>query len=126
MLPLDLVGIIINYLDKSNLLNIRSVCKLTKNAVSKRGKYFFNINSLKKFNDITNRNNKEKIFNKILFRLNLNFKNLGSKGGIAIADALKVNNSLHTLDLEDNHQGDKVTKSLEYITNKKNNFSLSI
>ena len=48
MLPLDLVGIIINYLDKSNLLNIRCVCKLTKNTVSKRGKYLFNITSLEK------------------------------------------------------------------------------
>jgi Ran GTPase-activating protein (RanGAP) involved in mRNA processing and transport len=96
-LPYDVLGEIIKCLNQSTILNLRIVCKETNKMVSKYGTVLVKINSLDKIKEITEKNNDDKFFRKIMFKLDLCYNSIGRVGVKTICEALKVNNSLHTL-----------------------------
>ena len=60
-LPDVLHGETIKFLKKDDLLNLRLTSKCTRKAVSKYGTILREVNSLEKLQEVTEKNNKEKI-----------------------------------------------------------------
>lgn len=68
-LPYDIHGIIIKYLDKDDLLELRSVCEDTRKNVFKYGKFLFTVYNLEELQQIRENNKKDIVFKKITFQL---------------------------------------------------------
>jgi Ran GTPase-activating protein (RanGAP) involved in mRNA processing and transport len=111
-LPYDVLGEIIKCLNQYAILNLRIVCKETNKMVSRYGTVLVKINSFYKIKKITEKNNKENIFRKIMFKLFTISKNLVGEGVEAICEALKVNHSLHTLQMYGNDLGNEGGKAI--------------
>lgn len=111
-LPEDLHGIIINYIDKDDLLKLRSVCKETRKIVANVGTFLFKIETLEKFKQITEKNNNDKIFRKVIFDLNLYRSGLNEEELNYLVKELIHNSSLQELNLGFNEIDDNEAKSL--------------
>ena len=56
--------------------------------------------------------------NNALEELNLRFNHIGFEGSMGLAEGLKVNQSVHTIVLQDNFLDDAAINNLEAATNK--------
>jgi hypothetical protein len=168
LIPDVIHGVIIQYLRKQELINLRSVSKQGKKLITKYGKILFTVSDILKVHGITHRNNKRKLFKKIIFEfrnsnslrqldiddiidelevnniifssisisnctnrikreflfsralkvntslqsLYLNNNHINSKDVIAIAEALKVNTSLRKLYISNNYLGSEGANAL--------------